>query len=263
MISSPTVTPSDFYAIRNPLGTSDDTMETPITSPEILYKYRYCDANALSLLAADKLYLARVEAFNDPFEFLIPAATIGAAATDDPDAIFARIEHEHRSDKVHASMRVCAFSEISDDLLMWGHYADCHKGFCIRFEFANDAQIPRMLFPIEYQPSLPDYNQPIKGAIDIVRIRGLTKSDKWAYEREWRIIGHVAADEAHTGEFRMPYTPASITGIIFGLRTPTLHKELIRKILQDHSHVKYFHAYKRHDEFALSFREITTPKNII
>ena len=28
---------------------------------------------------------------------------------------------------------VCCFSEKKDDILMWSHYADGHKGFCLEF----------------------------------------------------------------------------------------------------------------------------------
>jgi hypothetical protein len=227
-----------------------------IVPPQILYKYRCCDANALSLLASDRLYLSRVEAFNDPFEFLNPAATLESTRADDPDATFARLDSEHRADNFHASMRVCALTEKCDDLLMWGHYTDCHKGFCIRFEFGNDERIPGKLFPVEYLPTLPDYNKRIENSMDAVRIGTLTKYDEWSYEQEWRIIGHVAEDKAHTSEFLMPYNPKAITGIIFGIRTPSLHKALVRKVLQGHPHVQYFQAYKKHDAFALTIREI-------
>lgn len=235
---------------------------TPIDVPPILYKYRCCDANSLSLLAVNQLYLARVEAFNDPFEFLNPAATLDAACTTDPDVTFADLERKHRTDDFHASMRVCSLTEVCDDLLMWGHYTDCHKGFCIRFEFAED-DIRRSLFPVQYEDKLPDYTQRIEKSMDVLRLAALTKSAHWAYEREWRLISHVAQKRARTGECLTRYRSESITGIIFGLRTLSPHKALVRKVLQDHSHIKYFQAYKSHNAFSLSIRALNANGTVI
>jgi hypothetical protein len=229
-----------------------------ITLPQYLYKYRCVDANALSLLASDQLYLARVESFDDPFEFLDLNATIKAASTTDPVTAFATLDAERHADKLHGGMRVCALTEECQNLLMWGHYTDCHRGFCIRFDFREESQLSKMLFPVTYQANLPDLTKPPRDAEGIARINCLTKSSEWSYEREWRMIGHVPEATAHTAELFIPYIAKSITGIIFGLRTPQPHKLLIRTVLARHPHIKYFQAYKQHDAFSLAIRQIET-----
>ncbi|QDT70970.1 DUF2971 domain-containing protein [Lacipirellula limnantheis] len=234
----------------------------PPNPPQYLHKYRCTDANTLSLLASDSLYLARIESFNDPFEFVNPIAKLKASSAADPTATFAKLERQYRTENVHSSVRVCAFAEPCDDILLWGHYADCHKGFCIRYEFANDPVIPSLLFPVEYYAALPDYTKGFRDTMEMVRVSALAKYDVWSYEKEWRIIGHVAEAKAATEEQFVWYRPTAIAGIIFGLRMPIPHKALIRKVLQGHSHVKYYQAFKKHDAFAMEIREIGTAVTI-
>src|ERR1035438_7629193 len=35
------------------------------------------------------------------------------------------------------SSGVCCFSELNNNILMWGHYADKHSGFCLRFNYTK------------------------------------------------------------------------------------------------------------------------------
>src|SRR4051812_16614593 len=115
-----------------------------IALPQYLYKYRSIDADALAMLASDKVYLSRLDAFNDPYEFLTPS-------NDSPSLVDRRdrltVANSGNSNSGGASLRVCALSEECRDLLMWGHYGDRHRGFCIRFEFGRDPQICKMLYP--------------------------------------------------------------------------------------------------------------------
>lgn len=47
--------------------------------------------------------------------------------------------------------RVASFTEVSDSILMWGHYSDAHKGFCIEYDFSRGDEIYiKYIFPIIY-----------------------------------------------------------------------------------------------------------------
>ncbi len=218
--------------------------------PQYLYKYRGVDADALAMLASDKVYLSRLDAFNDPFESL----HLDDEAIAHPERPLAR------ASLVEASMRVCSLSEDHQDLLMWGHYADRHRGFCIRFDFARDPKVRKLLFPVEYKPSIPEIVTENPDATAAARMNTLVKADKWSYEREWRIIGNVPEDQALTTELFLDYTPEAISGIIFGVRMSDLHKTLIRKLLRDHS-VEFMQAVRRDDSFALAIEEDREAEN--
>jgi hypothetical protein len=227
-----------------PQSAADDKEQGRTPPPKYLYKYRSVDADALAMLAADKVYMSRIGAFNDPFE---------ALDLETESLVHNRRRHRHH-DPYAASLRVCALSEEHRDLLMWGHYGDRHRGFCIRFEFDKDPELCKSLFPVEYEPTIPARPIEVRDALEMAKRNSLIKSDKWSYEKEWRIIGNVADNEAETAELFLEYNPAALSAIIFGVRTPDLHKTLIRQLLSDRS-VEFKQAVKQEDDFALSIQD--------
>src|SRR4051812_16791217 len=92
--------------------------------PRYLYKYRPVDANALAMVASDKLYLSRLDAFNDPFEVPNADLTLETKLCFDPHGKFATLEDPARNEASLPSLRACSLSEDCQDLLMWGHYAN-------------------------------------------------------------------------------------------------------------------------------------------
>ena len=96
---------------------------------------------------------------------------------------------------------VSCFSLKNDDILMWSHYADSHKGACIKYEIED-----KNFAEVKYSKSMPDF-QLVK-ALEIslghsyagkeIDVNNkdyffmidplLTKSDEWIYEKEVRCI---------------------------------------------------------------------------
>jgi len=70
-----------------------------------------------------------------------------------------------------------------------------------------------------------------------------TKAEKWKYEGEWRLIS-----KKHSETRRLP---GKITAIIFGLRMSNYHKETIRNILSDLSHIKYRKAQEVPNQYKI------------
>jgi hypothetical protein len=226
-----------------------------LAMPTHLYKYRAVNADALAMLAADQLYLSRINAFNDPFEFPdleLFNSFVFESRRNDRSSLHSGT---HQNNSVQSCLRVCSLSEECQDLLMWGHYGDRHQGFCIRFEFAKDPRLTNMLSRVEYRAELPESKEHAGNPDQLWRMATLTKSEKWSYEREWRIIGRVPQERANTDDLFFSYNPKALTGIIFGVRTPALHKKLVRKILSQHQHIVYYEAVREADRFALSIQE--------
>jgi len=220
-------------------------------APRFLYKYRAIDADALAMLASDKVYLSRLDAFNDPYEFL--SGNSEAPPLVDRQNRLTIEKAPGNPNSGGASLRVCALSEEYRDLLMWGHYGDRHRGICIRFAFGKDPQICKMLHPVKYLPTIPGSDK-VTRTTDWIRRNILSKSDKWSYEREWRIIGNAPREEAGTAELFASYKPEALSGIIFGVRTSELHKALIRTLLKDRQ-VTFLQAKQQQDDFALEINE--------
>jgi len=92
--------------------------------------------------------------------------------------------------------------------LMWAHYADKHKGFCIEYDFSGTEKEILSNFPLpvvysEKSPLVP-WNDILEESIESIKekiILGLLTKDKiWEYENEWRIFIKATAD----ANFKMP-----------------------------------------------------------
>lgn len=81
--------------------------------------------------------------------------------------------------------------------LMWSHYADSHRGFCVEYDFCDvDASTP-LPFPVVYsnkRPQIPWEEaltrtpQNTARATSNLMIGLLTKDECWEYENEWRYL---------------------------------------------------------------------------
>lgn len=109
-----------------------------------------------------------------------------------------QVNSAHATKLMQEYMRVCSFCESPEQLLMWSHYAESHKGFCVEYDISqwNQEDVRRkILFPVLYGNSiydrtdllvrhiLWDFHNPLYPFLT-----GSTKSLDWAYEREWRFI---------------------------------------------------------------------------
>jgi hypothetical protein len=101
-------------------------------------------------------------------------------------------------DAIRGKVKACSFSERNDSVLMWSHYADQHKGFCIEYDTrALSANQQMRLFPVLYSPQLFDVTGLATTFMTGLRddlptghtlLPILQKWDVWAYEMEWRAL---------------------------------------------------------------------------
>jgi hypothetical protein len=166
---------------------------------------------------------------------------------DDPyaaiklDIDLARISAEMKEvmDKMY---RVGCLCTDYKNRLMWSHYADGHKGFCIEFDFSApwDGDSKALLLPVVYSCERPKFPWSVALATDknsdSVKADGarammrslVTKDDAWQYEDEWRIITLQSTGEAN---IEMP----PISCIYIGALCPTEHKAKLIEIAQTHN----------------------------
>ena len=98
--------------------------------------------------------------------------------------------------------RVSCFTTTPYSMLMWSHYADSHKGFCIEYEYpAYDERYKDLyanLFPVMYSEHRISVLEECIRHIDhprdatvlyaIYKYGLLAKSIDWKYQNEWRLI---------------------------------------------------------------------------
>jgi len=120
------------------------------------------------------------------------------------------------------SLKICSFSETPDSIIMWSHYADQHRGFCIEYgveDLPPSDGFVRMLFPVVYSERLFDATRYFQAAIRdrnkfnnlFPTLAALYKSPEWSYEKEWRLI--IPANLARqAGALRVPKPKAVSLG---------------------------------------------------
>lgn len=103
---------------------------------------------------------------------------------------------------IDAKFRVGCLCTDYKNRLMWSHYAEGHKGFCIEYDFSCDSKTlsDLLVLPVVYSKERPKFpwnvalakdkeSDEIKSAGARTMIRSLlTKDEAWNYEDEWRII---------------------------------------------------------------------------
>jgi hypothetical protein len=119
-------------------------------------------------------------------------------------ANFRKQYHEN----VTAHVGVLCLSEVRDDLLMWAHYADSHRGICFVFDGADPVLASAQ--PVRYQRARPTVNPLIHTKDEMLDSALFTKSDHWAYEKEWRLIQYKRGPGTYT------ISPAALTQVILG-----------------------------------------------
>jgi len=132
--------------------------------------------------------------------------------------------------KFRAKSGICCFGGEKDNILMWSHYSDGHKGMCL--EFDKSIRPFSMALRVNYSNDYPDFD--IRELYSDEYIRRLfdriilAKSIYWSYEKEWRII------ETDRGDFNKRYRMNALKGVYLGLKVSEEVKEAIIEILSKH-----------------------------
>lgn len=200
-----------------------------------VYSFRRINEHSLEDLEKNQITVSPSNLMNDPFDSVIN--------------LWAEEEHLKNTckDEKHAKtyaqsfkyyrIRSFAYGEeesILNNTLMWAHYGDEHKGFCIKYKLSNNfiKQLPNDKFEhmylkkIEYKDSVIDIDVP---TIDS-NLAFATKSKKWSYENEVRLIA-FNPNKSQPFYGIMLDCGSYIDSIYFGYRCNDKDKNKIRKAL--------------------------------
>lgn len=256
--------------------------------PEILYKYRRFDERSMSMLESNQVYFASPQDFNDPFDcsaqeymhdnFREDLARVLASLElhvapglltreqiqsireridQHPEMIETGRDNQDAMDELRQRLGILSLSARNDSILMWSHYADMHRGFCVGFS-TNNFGVPieefrEVRYPKERNVSFafnlisnPDITEE-RFEEEFWREYALTKYVDWQYEQEWRFIGQARTIS--------PYPDEGIDRIIFGLNMPQKNRDEIMSVLQN-KNIKYFEAVKSRRDFAVEIQRI-------
>lgn len=141
--------------------------------------------------------------------------------------------------------RVSCFSTSPYSMLMWSHYANSHKGFCVEYEIPNfDKDNPDLfinLFPVIYSDQRTNVLPYCMAALEnkdltdetlwsMYKYGLLTKSMDWQSQDEWRLISYdkmLAQDNEYNCRF------FDIKKVYLGAKMPKAERLKIIDICKD------------------------------
>jgi Protein of unknown function (DUF2971) len=255
--------------------------------PPRLYKYQSLrDEHTISNLSDCKIWLSKPQSFNDPYDCDIriererfsdedlaqlapvwrervqqlygmsnsdfdsryvdngrPNAEFGRALENAATTVF---DTERR--KMRCEFGVACFSAKCDDLLMWSHYADGHRGICLEFDASFHPFSTALR--VRYSNSIPyisvahmllrGYDQQNPALLPMIT----TKATCWSYEEEWRVF-HPQ------GGIEYPYPVNALIGVYLGYAMSPEHRiRIIRTLGQWQA--ECYDMKRSEDEFRLT-----------
>jgi hypothetical protein len=257
--------------------------------PPKLYKYQPYNIQTLDNLKNRQIWFSKPEKFNDPFDYSIrydlgsenlsidelnelhkvlrkystdknqfdrKYSENGKPNTNFEEASLRLADREVRKNvRNYISSGVACFAKEVDNILMWGHYTNGHRGFCLEFEtsyppFQNAQQV---IYSNTY---------PLVNPIDVLLRRNLdsqyllftTKSNSWDYEKEWRVM-------IPNGNQAIQYNPSALSSIYFGWKMPYEHREIIHRILSKYPPKNYYMMSASDTEYKVTIDDFLMPRS--
>lgn len=270
-------------------------------SPNRLIRFYGNPEFALECLTFKEISFIRVTKFNDPFDPYIDIPTtfrerygaiIEWLQMNQPSKVeqFKQKIPKNVFDQKFAQTRktykeirkncfaFCMFEKKENnqnDLYMWGHYANGHRGIALEFDpqlihdsikkrtYAHDDS----LIKIRYEKNLnsaavtpEDFFSFIQGdrtRIDYkTRILMTLKGETWKPEAEWRFL--LYKDEIQTDIIRDPIPDNAITSVFLGCElNAEYEKKIVLTARKNFPQAQIYKARKRLYEFDLEFEELT------
>ncbi len=229
------------------LGISSHTLYSPTC-----YSFKKCSTYLYKNLVNEQITLSSPTTFNDPFDSpvielyensgdinkLFRAAFLSCVRI----ACFVCNTFQPYIEKVGTKPIFITQKPKNTDngpeytnMLMWSHYADNHKGICIKYHFQNTFS------NLYSKPDLPvRYFKDVKYKLKLNSLKPkndisiedafFAKSKVWEYENELRLI---QCDLQGGGEHKVVDAPNCIEAIYFGVNCPQTDIDTIMKIMKD------------------------------
>lgn len=257
-----------------------------ILLPEVLFKYRDWENPFHSkLITHQQIYLAEPYSFNDPFDCKIPTRW-EAMTKDEMDkrnrelvsSIGANLKRAQRKqfaknlrkrgvwwepknikkpgkdyfDKINEISGVISLTSKPDNILMWSHYSNNHKGICVGLnsETIKNSEQFDFIGKVNYTSEYPF----ISGALEINErfyLEMFSKSRDWEYEDEYRVT------KRHMQNRTINLPREAFNCIIIGCEASTKTQEEVMdqaaKYLPD---AKVLKAFKKEFSFGLEFVQV-------
>lgn len=216
--------------------------------------FKYLPPERTDVLTNTSIRFTQQNSLNDPFESAM---------------LLGKEEWELQPGKRVGTDLPTAFVSLSRtraNILMWSHYADCHRGFCIGFRrnsnFFSKAESVRYR---SFRASLNGANINKIDSTNVLKEISLEKAVDWSYEEEERLfltdvkrdLEVVGVDEFGEDIILNKYPAEDIAQIIIGLKTEKTTIAKIKNYIQ-HSciDVSILRAVRDKTQYGLTFEVV-------
>ena len=183
-----------------------------------VYYHFLSSNNALIDLERGAIKVSLINELNDPFElkrYLRHKHPI-------------RVQFNKVRKKVSKKFGLLCFSGKRDESLLWGHYADKHKGIALGFQLNR---LPEEIIKAEYCTERIKYELTNNTSLDeknFLELIGKRKYQNWIYENEYRVWVEIKRCIRINGNYFVEFENELIL------------KEIILGCRHDKSNYKYF-----------------------
>jgi hypothetical protein len=252
----------------------------------VLYKYRKLNENTLKTISENVLASSHILDFNDPFDsnssihfdesfYENPVSffdhfMLTKYEKDAPEeareirkitAYFAqgkkydiikeyilKVYHYQFEQIGKNDVGITCFSKVHDNILMWSHYADNHKGVVLQIEPSSEPLIHARA--VQYENDYFMFTKESKqNRAEIIK-PFFQKSKQWEYEQEIRFV-------CPYGTGLIKFDPKDLKAIYFGCRCNDNEIDKVLSIVKLKKHIiKLFKAKKDYNSYRLIFDEI-------
>lgn len=254
-----------------------------------LYRYiRMSSKNLERTFTHRELYFTSPKDFNDPFDCNPPFSTTDYSEKDlrdytretfrrcgisDPEleaitqksvtsilqnnsAMSHIAEHFNRIClEVNSELGVLCLSEVRDDIFMWSHYADGHRGIVLEFDKSELLNKSDFVFckQVDYENNIVTLRDINRGNADKhAQLILLKKAKPWKYEKEWRIIVDPSRRKDIPGCRTLTFPRHALTGVIFGWKMSPEDKYTVHRWLKAGNHqVRIYQATRQVGAYSL------------
>ncbi|MGR6862763.1 DUF2971 domain-containing protein [Aliivibrio salmonicida] len=174
----------------------------------------------------------------------------------------------HCFNDLAAKIGIYSLSETNLNSTMWSHYGDEHRGICIGYKAEELLKIKNIsqkttLLPVKYcdekeltRNAYLHYVRSNMGAdvdllIDYIISLMATKTNDWAYEKEWRLL------VPESGNSALNYNSNAIQSISFGIRTPVNVKNQVREFFSGRN-IEFYQSIRHQKYIGLDIEAMDT-----
>ena len=199
---------------------------------------------AISNLALKRIKVSRYQDLNDPFELL---------AADLSDKTVRRQLRKIKK-KIADEQGIICFSTTWNNPLLWGHYADKHRGIALGFDIPKS-----MLQKVEYEKDLSKITLEKCSDESYIKELSLTKFEHWSYEDEYRL--HINLENEDSGLYFKHFSnEIDLKEVILGVKC-TVPISSMRKFFEEkNEEVKVIKSRIAYKDFKIVENRLATRK---